>query len=387
MRVALNVEQLLYRAPGGIGRYTSKLLTLLPTLSPNDSLVPFTARHRPAEIEQAYRDLDLGPATTRPVCLALPRPLLYEGWNLAGMPKLAWLSRSLAGVDLIHAPSLAVPPRPASARLVVTIHDVAPALYPETFPRHGRWFHARGLQAAARRADLVITVSQAAAGEIAAHSTIGSDRVRVIANGVDATLATAEEAAATRTRYRLGDAPYVLWVGSLEPRKDVGTLVAAFANMSDAQIGDHLLVLAGPSGWLDDGLIARADRDRLGPRLRMLGRAGDTQLRALYAGARLFAFPSRHEGFGLPVLEAMVQGTPVVCADIAALREVTGEAARLVAPGDVDAWSQALLELLTDDPARHQLAVAGRARAAVFSWERTVSETRAVYAEALGQPG
>jgi alpha-1,3-rhamnosyl/mannosyltransferase len=175
----------------------------------------------------------------------------------------------------------------------------------------------------------------------------------------------------------------VLWVGSLEPRKNVGTLVAAFARLVASTAVPHRLVLAGPSGWLVEGLIPERERRRLGERIRVVGRVSDADLRALYGGADVFALPSRHEGFGLPALEAMVQGTPVLGADIPALREVTGGAARLVPADEVGAWHLALEALLGDDTGRTALAEAGRRWATRFSWERTVRETRAVYAELL----
>jgi len=389
VRVAVNVEQLLYQPPGGIGRYTAKLVTLLPRLFPDDVVVPFTAWHRGSEIDRAFRavaaDGDAPPA--RPVRFPLPRAALYEGWNTFGVPRLGWPSPRLRHVDVVHAPSVAVPP-PGRAALVVTIHDVAPALFPETFPWHGRWFHARGLAAAARRADLVIAVSDSARAEILAHSTISPDRVRVVHNGVDHVKASAGEIKSTLARYHLAGLPYILWVGTREPRKNVETLVTAFDRLDRAGgAGGHSLVLAGPSGWLADDLIPASVRERLGDRLRLLGHLEAGELRALYAGATVFALPSRHEGFGLPLLEAMVQATPVVCSDIAALREVAGGAARLVGPDDIDAWAQALQDLLADDEARQALAARGQARAAEFSWDRTVAETREVYSEACQQAG
>jgi glycosyltransferase involved in cell wall biosynthesis len=392
VRVAINVEQLLYRAPGGIGRYTAKLVTLLPDLFPEDTVVPFTARHGEEEVRRAYRQFGIDPEhrpgprsgpVPLPVRLPLPRPVLYDGWHLAGLPRLNWLSSALGAVDLIHAPSVAVP-APGRARLVVTVHDVAAELFPETFPPRGRWFHARGVRAAARRADLVITVSEAAAAEIRDHTPIRPDRLRVVPNGVDATAATPEDVERTLARFGLAGAPYVFWLGSLEPRKNVGVLISAFARLVAARPElPHRLVLAGPSGWRQAGLVPEMQRPGLGDRLRLLGPVSYEQLPGLYAGAALLAFPSRHEGFGLPVLEAMVQGTPVACADIPALREVAGGAARLVPPMDVDAWVATLDELLDDDRSRQKMAAAGRVRAAGFSWERTVRATHAVYEEAL----
>ncbi len=363
-------------------------------------MASFTARHSQAEVDTAWRSAT-GPHPTSPdptaprppgpapIRLPLPRAALYEGWNTFGWPPLGLLDRRLRDVDLIHAPSVAVPPR-SRGPLIVTVHDVAPALFPEAFPWHGRWFHARGIAAAARRADLVITVSESAAAEIQAGTGISRDRIRIVANGVDHIVATPEDVAAVKAKHGLGESePYILWVGTVEPRKNVATLLRAFAQLDHSgHAADHRLVLAGPSGWLSDGLIpdgvwAQLGGDGPDSRVRLLGQLPEAELRALYAGATLFALPSKHEGFGLPVLEAMVQGTPVLCARIPALLEVSGGAARLVSPTDVDAWADALGDLLGHDEERRQLAAAGRAWSERFSWEQTVRQTRTVYAEAL----
>ena len=179
--------------------------------------------------------------------------------------------------------------------------------------------------------------------------------------------------------------------GTLEPRKNVAVLLTAFARLLAARPDlPHRLVLAGSAGWRHEGLLPLREQAvlRERDRLRVLGPIPDDELRAVYAGAVLFAFPSRHEGFGLPVLEAMAQGTPVVCADIPALREVAGGAAVLVPPMDVEAWVTALGDLL-EGAAHHPsettqpMAAAGRTRAAGFSWERCIASTHAVYADAL----
>src|SRR3954465_4803957 len=159
VRVAINLEQLLFRPPGGVGRYTARLATLLPTLFPDDEYRGFVALHR-----------RLPPLPIQTSGLPLPRPVLYGAWHTFRWPRVR-------GFDLVHAPSVAVPP-PRHSALVVTVHDAAPLLFPDTFTRRGRRFHAQGLAAAARRADLVITVSQSAARELTEHTAIDPKNVR-----------------------------------------------------------------------------------------------------------------------------------------------------------------------------------------------------------------
>jgi glycosyltransferase involved in cell wall biosynthesis len=385
MRVALNLEQLLQTPPGGVGRYTAELARLLPGFGGGDpggavELVPFVARHRAADVRAALDAFGLDDLD--PVAFALPRPLLYDAWHVVGAPGLRSVARRRGAVDVVHAPSVAVPPR-GRYRLVVTVHDAAPLLFPETYPRRGRWFHRRGIAAAARRADLVITVSHAAAAELEEHTDIPGERVRVVPNGVDLGEASDEDVAAARAAFGLGDRPYVLWLGSLEPRKNVGVLVEAFARWAATSDVPHQLVLAGPAGWVEDRDAVLAPARRLGDRVRTIGRVGDDHLRGVYRGADVFALPSRHEGFGIPVLEAMAQGTPVIASDIAALREVAGDTARLVAADDADAWAGALDDLLRDRDVHADLAAAGRRRAELFSWERCAADTVAVYRESM----
>lgn len=378
MRVAVNAEQLLYRSPGGIGRYTAQLLTVLPATCPDVEAVPFTARHPISEIARVLQENGVDPdLRSRAVRLSLPRPVLYESWVRFGVPRLAGVD----GVDLVHAPSVAVPPRDGRP-LVVTVHDAAPVLFPESFPRRGLRFHLRGLAAAARRADLVITGSNAAADEVSTHSAIPTDRIRVVHYGVAPAKVDPSQMRQFLQRKGLAGRRYVLWVGSLEPRKGVGTLLAAMASLRRAERDDAVLtVLAGFEGWRQEGLVAAEDRAALGDSLLTVGRVTDQELWSLYAGATLFAFPSRHEGFGLPVVEAMSQGTAVIASDIPSLREVVAGAGLLVPPDQPGSWSDAIEGLLDDDAARSRLGASGRERSELFAVSRMATETRAVYQE------
>jgi glycosyltransferase involved in cell wall biosynthesis len=382
MRVALNLEQCFQRPPGGIGRYAAELARLLPeTADPVDGapveVVPFVARHSARDVDAVWPDLHVRAA---PVVLRMPRRALYELWNRWNRadPLADGRATALQDVDVVHAPSVAVPPR-GRAPLVVTVHDAAPLLYPDTYTRLGRRFHELGFAAAAARADAIVAPTAAAADEVAEHTTIARDRIRTIHHGVDHTLASEAQVEAVRLVFDL-EAPYVLWVGTLEPRKNVGTLVDAFARAVDDADLPHDLVLAGPSGWLSESDAVSQRAAALGRRARFTGPLSPDELRALYRGADLFALPSRHEGFGLPAVEAMAQGTAVVCSDLPVLREVTGGQARYVSPDDDAGWTDTLITMLRDDAARTALGEAGRLHALRFTWERSCAQHVEVYA-------
>jgi len=377
LRVALNVEQLLSPSPGGVGRYAAKLATNLVALGV--AVEPVVARHTHEEVKAAWQDFGLD-QVPEPTVLPLPRAALYDAWHL-----LAWPPLSKDGdVDVLHTPSLAVPPKKGKP-LVVSVHDAAPWLYPESFTARGRWFHSVGVRVAARRADRVITGTEAAAVELRAYTRFPSSLVKVVPYGVDPNTlsAGAEPTTSVLREYGLSETPYVFWVGSLEPRKGVGVLVAAMARLAAAG-KTTALVLAGYAGWQNARLIPPEQRAQLGESLHQLGPVPEADLQALYAGATVFAFPSFHEGFGLPVLEAMAAGAPVVASDIPAIREVAGDAAVLVPPGDVQQWTGALEDLLASPSRRAELAEAGRRRAALFPWASTAAATLEVYKELVG---
>jgi glycosyltransferase involved in cell wall biosynthesis len=385
MRVALNLEQCFQRPPGGIGRYAAELARLLPTTEdPVDGaridVVPFVARHSASEIDAVWSELDLAGA---PAVLRIPRRALYELWNRWGRADPLADSRAgaLHDIDVVHAPSVAVPPR-GRAPLVVTVHDAASLLFPDTYSWRGRRFHELGFAAAAARADAIVAPTAAAADEVAEHTTIARDRIRPIHHGVDHVLATEAQVEAVRLVFDL-EAPFVLWVGTLEPRKDVGVLIDAFARAIDDADLPHDLVLAGPRGWLSESDAAARRAAALGRRVRFTGPLSADELRALYRGADVFALPSRHEGFGLPALEAMAQGTAVVCSELPVLREVTGGRARFERAGDVDGWAGALVTLLGDAAARTAIGEAGRVHSLGFTWARSCAQHAEVYRSVL----
>jgi glycosyltransferase involved in cell wall biosynthesis len=341
-------------------------------------VLPFVARHSSDEVARGLAAFSL--SGLRPTMLPIPRAALYELWNTFGAAGPGQFSKALRAADVVHAPSLAVPPRRATP-LVVSVHDAAPIIFPATYNRHGRWFHNRGYAAAAARADAIIAPTAAAADEIAQWTKITRDRIRVVHHGVAPAFLTPGSETRARAKFHLGSDPYVLWVGTLEPRKNVATLVDAFTLFVEKSDAPPRLVLVGPDGWMGAGEEIREAARALGDLVRLTGPVAPADLAALYRGAEVFALPSVHEGFGLPALEAMAQDTAVLLADIPALREVGGDGARYVNARDAEAWAVALLDLLGDDAERRALGERGARRAAEFDWKRCVAATVAVYRE------
>jgi glycosyltransferase involved in cell wall biosynthesis len=219
---------------------------------------------------------------------------------------------------------------------------------------------------------------------------VPDDKVTVLHSGVNERFRPVTDAAAlaaVRARCGLGQTPFVLAVGTVQPRKNYELLVRAFRSVAETL--PHALVIAGGRGWLAEGLQAEINRQGLTERVLLPGFVDDADLPALYAAADLFVFPSLYEGFGLPLLEAMACGVPVISSDASSLPEVaaTGDepAALLLPPGDEAVWAAAMLRLLGDPAARQRLIEAGRAQAARFTWGRAARQLAALYEQLLGQ--
>jgi glycosyltransferase involved in cell wall biosynthesis len=363
LRVAMTVEQCWHRVPGGTATATLGTIDALVERDEVD-LVGVAARHR-----------EPPPNAFRPsieVCqLPLPRLALYEAWHGLRWPPV---ERATGPVDVVHATAVAIPP--CRAPLVVTIHDLAFLADASHATRHGNRFFRRGTDLARRCARLVLVPSDATAEECR-RAGFAEDRLRVVPWGVTARRVTEQEVADTRQRLGL-DRPYVLFVGTIEPRKNLAGVVGAMGKITQDDVD---LVLVGPDGWNEDLGALVAALEGTGVRVHRLGFQPPDALGPLFAGAAVFCFPSLREGFGLPVLEAMAHGTPVVTSGVSATAEVAGSAALLVDPLDTDEIAAALDRILGDTALAADLRTRGRARAAEFTWARTAELTVAAYAE------
>jgi glycosyltransferase involved in cell wall biosynthesis len=226
-----------------------------------------------------------------------------------------------------------------------------------------------------------VTASSYSRASLVRRLRLDPERVAVAPLGVDKRFKPGPVPADLFARLGVPGA-YILTVGTLQPRKNLAAALAALERLV-AQGTEHTLVIAGGRGWRDNALIERIERSPARTRVHLVGRVGDDELVHLYRGAACFVFPSRFEGFGLPPLEAMACGTPVIASNRTSLPEVVGGAGILVDPDDHEGWTQALARVLSDDAVRADLSARGRERAARFSWARCADETLAAYRRAL----
>jgi len=274
---------------------------------------------------------------------------------------------------------------------VITIHDLSMLLFSHTQEAKRVRRARRRLPLMARAATMIVTPTESVRREVHQHLGAPLDRIVAVPEAARSCFYRigAEQTMPTRMRLGITD-EFLLFVGTIEPRKNLGTLLRAFEAIQPALDRRLQLVIAGRKGWLVDDLMAAIRNSPAAKQIVMTGYLDDADLRALYSSCAAFIYPSIYEGFGLPPLEAMVCGAPVIAADIASIREVVGDAVRLVPPERADELAEAMLDLVSPDARgtaglAPKLSGAGLERAAQFSWESTARATREVYLEAIAR--
>jgi glycosyltransferase involved in cell wall biosynthesis len=321
-------------------------------------------------VERLAREMALRLPALRPDRYRVIRPAPALAHRAGHVWEQAVLPVQAARCALLYCPANLGPV--LSRRNVVVIHDAAALRYPEAYSNSYVAYQRSLLPALARRARLLVTVSEFSRGELVDVLGVSPERIRVIPGGVDDRFAARTDPARALAHYGL-ERPYVLVVGTLSARKNLGVLERAGGVLRERGVE---LVVAGS----DRGYLRGADTA-----LRRLGYVADALLPALYAGARAVAMPSFYEGFGLPCLEAMASGVPVVASARGALPQTCGDSALLINPDDADELTEAVLAASFDERVRATLIPAGLRRAAAFSWSRTASLTDAVIGELLGR--
>ncbi len=361
------------RQRAGIGRYTRELTQALLALDRENRYVLFSAGRG--------ADEPPWPPNVRRRSVPLSDHQLAVVWQRLRLPIPAEL---LTGpVDLFHSPDFVLPPL-LKAASVVTIHDLSFMRLPHCSPPALLDYLMRSVPRSARRADAILADSESTRRDVVELLGIDAERVHVVYAGVDTRFTQQSPDAVHEAKARYGIVgPYVLAVGTLQPRKNYPRLLEGFAAMRRKSGLPHKLVIVGGRGWLYDEIDAAVARLELAEDVVMPGFVRDEDLPSLYTGADLLAFPSLYEGFGLPALEAMACGTPVVASTAPALPEVCGEAALLVDPTDVPSLADAVEQVLTDEGLSSRLVELGRHRATEFQWEDAARSLLAVYHKVL----
>ena len=366
MRVAIDIRKI---HDFGIGTYVRNVVRELARL---DSTSEYILIGRPEDRELAGQ---LGP-NFRAVSNQSGNYSVLEQFSI---PLLLRRERA----DVFHAPHYVLPPL-VGCPSVVTIHDCIHLMFPQYLPNRLATGYARAMMwNATHRSAHVLTVSDASKRDILRFFAIPPERITVVHNAIDAQvgrLPSDEEVARARERFQL-HAPFVLYVGNIKPHKNVDRLIEAFALVRSGALADVKLLIIGDEISKYPTLRRAVHRHKLHKHVRFLGFVDERTLASLYRLATVFAFPSLYEGFGLPPLEAMASGTPVVTSNLSSLPEVVGDAAILVDPYDVTAIAHGIRRVLLDKELRDQMRTRGLERASAYSWERSVATIHRIYTE------
>jgi glycosyltransferase involved in cell wall biosynthesis len=366
MRIGIDAR-LLYYSPGGIAEYTRQLVQAFIELQGENGDDDFTVLY---SRKYSYQPFSHPRFHTKAIWT--PSHHRLEGWTLG-------VELRRLGLDLLHSPDF-IPPHTSRFRRVITVHDLAFLRYPHFLTKDAARYYGQ-IDQAVKRADHIIAVSESTKRDTMRLLGVPDRKITVIyeaANPVFRRLDRAEARQKLAGSYALPER-FVLFVSTIEPRKNITALLQALRKLKDDYRMPHKLVLAGRKGWLFDDVFTTIAQLKLEQDCVFLGRVSAENLLNLYNAADLLVHPAFYEGFGLPPLEAMACGTPVVTSNVSALPEVVGDAGALIDPNDIDGLTVAIWRALTDEKMRATMIERGLARASQFSWQRAARETLQVY--------
>ena len=365
----------------GIGRYTRELVSALIRTDSETDYTLFSAK-RPASRPNTVPLPKVSNVTLREAPLG--ERWLYRIWYRLSLPLSVQLFTG--ELDLFHSPDFVLPPVSGHVPTLLTVHDLSFLHFPNTFPRSLVAYLNKVVPRSVGRASHVLADSEATKGDLVQAYDVPAEKVSVLYSGVsDDFRPVGDERVLSQVRHKYGicERPYVLSVGTLQPRKNYQMLIRAFKMVAARR--PHTLVITGGKGWLYDHIVDEIARQKLEGRVLLVGFADDEDLPALYSGASLFAYPSIYEGFGLPLLEAMACGVPVLNSSASCLPEVAGDATVQLSPHDQHGWSEAMDSLLQDAPKRASMVAAGFLQARRFTWANAARELRSLYARLLAR--
>ena len=356
-------------AKTGIGHYTLELARALAQIDHDDEFELIS----PFAFNSSSLDHDL------PVNLKKVEARRRKFWWAVGLP--LYMRRS--ATSLFHGTNYEIPLF-SKCPTILSIHDLSQLLYPETHLAQSVRRARYRLPLMARAATKIITATEHVKREVVEHLKIDGEKIAVTPYAPRPVFRPLSRSEAEETRTRLGiEENFILFVGTIEPRKNLVTLLRAFAEVLRSTDLRPQLVIAGQKGWLTGETMSYIESEGLGERVKLTGYITDEDLRALYSCCAVCVYPSLYEGFGLPPLEAMACGAPVIASNVPSLSEAVGQAAYLVSPTDVQGLAGAIVKLLRDEAQRSHFSRAGLNHASQFTWERTARLTLEIYREAL----
>lgn len=374
MKIALDISQIVYET--GVSRYTKELVRHLLKIDRENYYLLFAGVWRERDkIDAFLQQLREGEAVFEQKVITLPPKVASLVFNQLRLPIDVFIGK----VDVFHASNWTTPK--TQACLVTTVHDLTPALFPEAFPKSIVDNFRVNLELVRQNAAAVLVDCETTKKDLIAKSDILADKVTTVylAAGEDfQPVKEKQKLEMVKEKYGIRK-KFVLSVGTKEPRKNLARLIEAFNSWEGSK--DYQLVLVGKHGW---GEEAKVGNKKQGVKIVETGFVTDEDLSALYSAAEVFVYPSLYEGFGLPVLEAMQCGCPVITSDLSATAEIAAEAALLIEPTNVSALTRALKQVVSDGKLRDTLVIEGIKRARQFSWEKTAAETLAIYQKVYG---
>ena len=381
-RIGIDVTSALTQG-GGIGRYTRELVRALITLQSDNHYTLFSAR-APRNLPvpdplPVGPNIDFHPAF-------LEERWLYRIWYRLRLPFPVQIFTG--GLELFHSPDFVLPPVAGDIPTLLTVHDLSFLHFPQTFPPRLVSYLNSVVPWSVSRASHILADSLSTKKDLQKQWSVPGEKITVLYSGVSNDYVPVTNTAVlkdVRRIYGLEDTPYILSVGTVQPRKNYQMLIRAFVSV--AEQFPHNLVIAGGKGWLDDDMMAEAQRHGIAHRVKFLGFVADQHLPALYSDASLFAFPTLYEGFGLPVLEAMACGVPAIISNSSSLPEVGGEAAMMLSPDSPAAWSEGIRTVLADPQRASDMIDKGFIQAGRFTWHKAAQDLLAIYASLLDKEG
>lgn len=378
MKISLELQSCL-KNKSGIGIYTyelTKRLQQYKDIEFNGHIFNFINRN---DISKDLEGIDI----EKNICLLFPYGVYRRIWHYIPI-KYNWLFRDNA--DIYHFFNFIVPPR-IKGKVITTIHDMTYELYPETMDKRNLKRIKDDIQYSVDRSDKIITVSESSKNDIIKFLNVDESKIEIVYNGVDYEkfnkYYTEDIKLIVRNKYNLPQ-NYILYMGTLEPRKNIDSIIEAFALIKKQEDFDNIkLVIAGKKGWLFEDIFNLVDKLNLKDHVIFTDYVDETDKPIIYNMAKLFVFPSLYEGFGIPVLEAMASSVPVITSNMSSLPEVAGDAAILVNPKDIEDIAKNMIKILSDDDLKNELVRKGYIQAQKFTWEASAEKLYNIYKEIM----